>query len=90
MAPVDTEEQKYQQEVQAIKQWWTDSRWRYTKRAYTAEQIAQKRGNITIDYPSNQLSKKLWQTVEQRFQVSLPHAELQLHDMLTMALEQGC
>ena len=70
MASVDAEEQKYQQEVQAIKHWWTDSRWRYTKRAYTAEQIAQKRGNITIEYPSNVLSKKLWKTVEQRFQVS--------------------
>jgi len=73
MSSADSEEQKYQQEVQDLKQWWTDSRWRFTKRPFTAEQIAQKRGNITIDYPSNQLSKKLWKTIEQRFQVCLPY-----------------
>ncbi|KAG8625251.1 hypothetical protein KVT40_007002 [Elsinoe batatas] len=68
MASSDAEEQKYQQEVNAVKQWWTDSRWRYTKRPYTAEQIVQKRGTIKVEYPSNELSKKLWQTVEARFQ----------------------
>ena len=67
---MDAEEQQYQQEVQAIKQWWTDSRWRYTKRPFTAEQIAQKRGNINVQHPGNVLSKKLWKTVEQRFAVS--------------------
>ncbi|KAF4550436.1 Isocitrate lyase [Elsinoe fawcettii] len=67
MASIDAEEQKYQQEVRELKQWWTDSRWRYTKRPYTAEQIVQKRGTIKVDFPSNELSKKLWQTVESRF-----------------------
>lgn len=67
MASIDAEEQQYQQEVKELKQWWTDSRWRYTKRPYTAEQIVQKRGTIKVDYPSNELSKKLWQTVESRF-----------------------
>lgn len=65
----DHEEQQFQNEVKALEQWWTDSRWRYTKRSYTAEQIVNKRGTIKIDYPSNVLSKKLWKTVEQRFAV---------------------
>ena len=69
MAGVDVEEQRFQQEVKELKQWWTDSRWRQTRRPYTAEQIASKRGNIKIDYPSNVMAKKLWQTVEQRFAV---------------------
>jgi len=69
MASTDNEEQRYQDEIQAIKQWWSDSRWRYTKRPYTAEQIVNKRGNLKIEYPSNALSKKLWKTVEQRFAV---------------------
>jgi len=67
MASTDNEEQKYQEEVAALKQWWSDSRWRYTKRTYTAEAIVNKRGNLKIEYPSNALSKKLWKTIEQRF-----------------------
>ncbi|KAL1650883.1 isocitrate lyase 1 [Diplodia intermedia] len=67
MPSLDAEEQAFQQEVQAIQQWWTDSRWRYTKRPFTAEQIATKRGNLKIQYPSNEQSKKLWRTVEGRY-----------------------
>lgn len=70
MGLVDEEEQKYLQEVEAVKKWWTDSRWRHTKRPFTAEQIVQKRGNITIQYPSNVQAKKLWNIVEDRFKVS--------------------
>nr|POF01201.1 isocitrate lyase [Quercus suber] len=63
----DVEEQRYLQEVEEIKKWWTDSRWRFTRRPFTAEQIASKRGNLTIEYPSNAQSKKLWKLVESRF-----------------------
>jgi len=66
---LDLEEQRYQDDVEAIKKWWTDSRWRYTTRPFTAEQIASKRGNLKITYPSNELSKKLWNIVEGRFKV---------------------
>ena len=70
MAPyLDAEEQGYQDDIEAVKQWWTDSRWRYTKRPFSAEQIVAKRGNLKITYPSNDMSKKLWKTVEQRFKV---------------------
>lgn len=69
MGAMDNEEQYYQDEVKQLKQWWTDSRWRFTKRPYTAEQIASKRGNLPIEYPSNAMAKKLWKTVEQRFAV---------------------
>ena len=69
MANIDAEEQRYQQEVEEVKKWWNDSRWRYTKRPFTAEQIVQKRGSLKIEYPSNELSKKLWNTVEERFKV---------------------
>ena len=67
--PNDDEEQRYQAEVKELKQWWTDSRWRHTKRPFTAEQIASKRGNLRIEYPSNVMAKKLWKTVEERFAV---------------------
>ncbi|RMZ77790.1 hypothetical protein DV737_g4210, partial [Chaetothyriales sp. CBS 132003] len=67
MTYINEEEQKYLQDVEAVKKWWTDSRWRYTKRPYTAEQIVQKRGTIKIEYPSNVQAKKLWKMVEERF-----------------------
>lgn len=69
MANVDAEDQKYQQEVEAVKKWWSDSRWRYTRRPFTAEEIVQKRGTLPISYPSNEQSKKLWNIVEGRFKV---------------------
>ncbi|KAI9787056.1 MAG: isocitrate lyase 1 [Peltula sp. TS41687] len=64
----DPEEQAYRAEVATVKEWWTDSRWRYTRRPYTAEQIVAKRGNMKIEYPSNVQSKKLWLILEKRFQ----------------------
>ncbi|QKX63598.1 uncharacterized protein TRUGW13939_10769 [Talaromyces rugulosus] len=61
------EDQKYLDEVNAVKQWWSDSRWRYTKRPFTAEQIVAKRGTLKVEYPSNVQSKKLWKLLEERF-----------------------
>jgi len=67
MSNIDAEQQKYQQEVEAVKKWWSEPRWRYTRRPFTAEEIVQKRGNLPIQYPSNAQSKKLWNIVEDRF-----------------------
>ena len=69
ISPLDQEDQQYQNDVNAVKQWWTDSRWRYTKRPFTAENIVAKRGNLKIEYPSNAQAKKLWRIVEERFKV---------------------
>ncbi|GFF54693.1 isocitrate lyase [Aspergillus udagawae] len=68
MGFLEDEDQKYLDDVQAVKAWWTDSRWRYTKRPYTAEQIVAKRGNLKIQYPSNDQSKKLWKILESNFE----------------------
>lgn len=65
----EKEDQQYRQEVEAVKRWWQDPRWRYTKRPFTAEQIVAKRGNLKIEYPSNTQSKKLWKIVEENFEV---------------------
>lgn len=69
MSPIDNEEQLFLADVKAVKQWWADPRWRYTKRPFTAEQIVAKRGNLKIEYPSNAQSKKLWRIMEARFRV---------------------
>jgi isocitrate lyase len=67
----NTEEQVFLDDVAAVKKWWSDSRWRYTKRPFTAEQIVAKRGNLKIEYPSNTQAKKLWGILENRFKVRL-------------------
>ncbi|EXJ95702.1 isocitrate lyase [Capronia coronata CBS 617.96] len=67
MTSIEQEDQQYLQDVEAVKKWWSDSRWRYTRRPYTAEQIVQKRGTIKIDYPSNVQAKKLWKLIENRY-----------------------
>jgi len=63
----DTEDEIFRKEVEEVNKWWSDSRWRQTKRPFTAEQIVSKRGNLKIDYPSNAQSKKLWGILENRF-----------------------
>lgn len=63
----DREDELFAQEVEQIKQWWQNPRWRYTRRPFTAEQIASKRGNLKIEYPGNAQSKKLWSILEHRF-----------------------
>ncbi|KAI9747308.1 MAG: isocitrate lyase 1 [Lichina confinis] len=67
MASIEQEEQVFRADVQRVKSWWSDGRWRYTRRPYTAEQIGLKRGNLPIEYPGNVQSKKLWDILEGRF-----------------------
>ncbi|GKU01593.1 isocitrate lyase [Fusarium langsethiae] len=64
----DIEDELFQKEVEAVKTWWSDSRWRQTKRPFTAEQIVSKRGYLPIDYASNAQAKKLWKILEHRFE----------------------
>ncbi|KAK8069535.1 Isocitrate lyase [Apiospora phragmitis] len=62
------EDELFRKEVEEVQKWWTDSRWRHTKRPFTAEQIVSKRGHLKVEYPSNAQSKKLWKILEGRFQ----------------------
>lgn len=76
MSSIDHEDQLYQADVNAVKNWWTDPRWRYTKRPFTAEQIVAKRGNLKVEYPSNAMSRKLWNIVEGRFKAGVGHCSI--------------
>ncbi|KAH7148821.1 isocitrate lyase [Dactylonectria macrodidyma] len=64
----DIEDELFQKEVAQVKAWWSDSRWRHTKRPFTAEQIVSKRGYLPVNYPSNAQAKKLWKILENRFE----------------------
>ncbi|KAG6004575.1 isocitrate lyase 1, partial [Claviceps maximensis] len=63
----DVEDELFAREVEQVKAWWRDSRWRFTKRPFTAEQIVSKRGHLQVEYPSNVQAKKLWRILEERF-----------------------
>ncbi|KAG6056837.1 hypothetical protein E4U17_001900 [Claviceps sp. LM77 group G4] len=63
----DVEDERFAREVEQVKTWWSDSRWRFTKRPFTAEQIVSKRGHLQIEYASNVQAKKLWGILEERF-----------------------
>lgn len=90
MAVEDQEERLFQEDVKAVKQWWSDSRWRYTKRPFTAEQIVAKRGNLKIQYPSNDQSKKLWQIFEGRYKVTFQAQVMVLIEAYSCSLERRC
>ncbi|CAI7616729.1 unnamed protein product [Penicillium manginii] len=64
----EDEDRKFAEDVQAVKNWWSDSRWRFTKRPFTAEAIVAKRGTLTVQYPSAVQAKKLWSTLENNWQ----------------------
>ncbi|PVU89809.1 hypothetical protein BB559_004934 [Furculomyces boomerangus] len=59
-----SEEQWFQEQVQSIKEWWSSPRFKYTKRPYTAESIASKRGTIQPTYPSDLMAKKLYKLLK--------------------------
>ncbi|KAG5978503.1 isocitrate lyase 1 [Claviceps digitariae] len=63
----DVEDELFAREVEQVKAWWRDPRWRFTKRPFTAEQIVSKRGHLQVEYPSNVQAKKLWGILEERF-----------------------
>lgn len=69
-ADPNLEDELFIKEVEEVKRWWSEPRWRNTKRPFTAEQIVSKRGNLKIEYASNAQSKKLFKILENRFQVS--------------------
>ncbi|QPH12849.1 isocitrate lyase 1 [Epichloe festucae Fl1] len=63
----DVEDELFAKEVEQVRNWWKDPRWRFTRRPFTAEQIVSKRGHLKIEYPSSAQAKKLWGILEGRF-----------------------
>ncbi|PHH59834.1 hypothetical protein CDD81_2441 [Ophiocordyceps australis] len=61
------EDAQFAKEVEQVKAWWRDERWKHTKRPFSAEQIVSKRGTLAVPYASNAQAKKLWALLEKRF-----------------------
>eukprot|EP00953_Heterococcus_sp_UTEX-ZZ885_P002981 2141-Heterococcus_DN1.PRE.1 len=47
-----------------MRQWWSNPRFRDTKRPYTAEEAVSMRGTLPETFASNEMAKKLWAVFE--------------------------
>lgn len=68
---IHLEDMAFSSQVAEVENWWSSPRFAGIQRPYTAEQICGARGNLTVPYASDTLSKKLWCLLEKRAKVSL-------------------
>eukprot|EP00953_Heterococcus_sp_UTEX-ZZ885_P042276 21495-Heterococcus_DN1.PRE.3 len=65
MAPTgESEAAFFAREVRDMRQWWSNPRFRDTKRPYTAEEAVSMRGTLPETFASNEMAKKLWAVFE--------------------------
>lgn len=60
---MSNEDKQLQDQVQQLKQWWSQPRWKDTKRVYPAHDIAVKRNSIDLEFPSSKQADKLFETL---------------------------
>lgn len=60
-----SEQQRFNNEVEEIKKWWSSPRWKNTKRVYSPEDIASRRGTIKVPQASSQQADKLFKLLQE-------------------------
>lgn len=60
-----SEQQRFNNEVNEIKKWWSSPRWKNTKRVYSPEDIASRRGTIKVPQASSQQADKLYKMLQE-------------------------
>jgi isocitrate lyase len=60
------EDALFDEQVQAVKDWWASPRYRGIKRPYSAEDVVSKRGALQQTYPSSLMARKLFNLLEER------------------------
>eukprot|EP00904_Undaria_pinnatifida_P004702 jgi/Undpi1/14232/HiC_scaffold_9.g03881.m1 len=58
--------QKFNQDVESTKRWWSSPRFRYTARPFSAQDVVSLRGTIPETYASNTQARKLWDLLEKK------------------------
>jgi isocitrate lyase len=56
----------FEEQVQAVKDWWASPRYKGIKRPYSAEDVVSKRGALQQSYPSSLMARKLFNLLEER------------------------
>lgn len=60
------EDALFDEQVQAVKDWWSSPRYKGIKRPYSAEDVVSKRGALQQTYPSSLMARKLFNLLEER------------------------
>jgi isocitrate lyase len=60
------EDALFDEQVQAVKDWWASPRYKGIKRPYSAEDVVSKRGALHQTYPSSLMARKLFNLLEER------------------------
>ena len=60
------EDALFDEQVQAVKDWWASPRYKGIKRPYSAEDVVGKRGALQQSYPSSLMARKLFNLLEER------------------------
>ncbi|KAJ1965426.1 isocitrate lyase 1 [Dipsacomyces acuminosporus] len=69
---INAEEQRFREQVEQVKKWWSSPRFRGITRPYSAESIVSKRGSILPTYPSDTQAKKAFALFESHFANKTP------------------
>lgn len=62
---LDQEEADFQKEVEAVRKWWSEPRWKGVKRVYTPEEIVKRRSTIINPNASTTMAKKAFAALEE-------------------------
>jgi len=62
----EAEDALFDEQVQAVKDWWSSPRYKGIKRPYSAEDVVSKRGALQQTYPSSLMARKLFNLLEER------------------------
>jgi isocitrate lyase len=60
------EDALFEEQVQAVRDWWASPRYKDIKRPYSAEDVVSKRGALQQTYPSSLMARKLFNLFEER------------------------
>jgi isocitrate lyase len=60
------EDALFDEQVQAVQDWWASPRYKGIKRPYSAEDVVSKRGALQQSYPSSLMARKLFNLLEER------------------------
>lgn len=60
------EDALFDEQVQAVQDWWASPRFKGIKRPYSAQDVVSKRGALQQSYPSSLMARKLFNLLEER------------------------
>jgi isocitrate lyase len=62
----EAEDALFEEQVQAVNDWWASPRYKGIKRPYSAEDVVSKRGALQQSYPSSLMARKLFNLLEEK------------------------